>query len=221
MKSPALTIGFAFVVGLALSLNMFGQQTRQRNSQPQTEQATFNSPAKNDSLKRVGFRLTIWKTIHSVNQNSAQDSIDTLKKIGCEVNSNNHGNHIDVQFRCEQWKTMEVPSDQLAAQWSSWLIEKGMETVIVDPPAASQKPTVKYRLVAPKSVHLHDPQQAKEIVDTLKMIGVEVSEHSHGDHIDANYHCPEWNTIELATDQNAHSWQTWLNNAGFETRHTH
>jgi hypothetical protein len=173
------------------------------------------------SLKRVGFRLTDWKTIHSHSEQDAKVAISTLTKIGCEVTSDNHGNHIDVRYRCPEWKSMKVSTDQLANQWSTWCAGKGMETVVLNPPANTKNATVKFRLPNEKSIHLHDPIQAQQILNTLKMIGCTVSTSAHGNHIDASFSCPEWITIELPSDDNAHSWQKWLKESGFETQHVH
>ncbi len=118
-------------------------------------------------------------------------------------------------------KRWSCRSDQLASQWASWLIEKGMETVIVDPPANTKGPTVRYRMPTTKKLHIHDPDKAKEMVMTLQLIGVYVSTSNHGNHIDASVHCPQWKTIELTSDEIAHKWQKWLNDNGFETQHTH
>lgn len=171
--------------------------------------------------KKMGFRLTKWKTIHSHSQADAQQQVATLTKIGCEVKTENHGDHVDVRYRCVDWKTLKLDTAQLVYQWTTWCQAKGMETVVLDPPAATKKPTVRYRMIAKKKVHLHEPDQAKQIVNTLKMIGCQVTTNQHGDHLDATFVCPAWKTMELESCKNAHSWQDWLKETGFETEHTH
>ncbi len=171
--------------------------------------------------KKMGFRLIEWKTIHSHSQEEAKETVAALQKIGCEVTSNSHGNHIDVQYRCPEWKSMKLATDQLVNQWSSWCAGKGMETVVMNPPAGTQKATVKFRLVTARTVHLDDMVQAKQIVNTLEMIGCNIKTNQHGDHMDATFSCPEWVTIEVPTDANSHAWQKWLNESGFETQHSH
>lgn len=171
------------------------------------------------SVKRIGFRSLNWKTIHA--HQPVQEDIDTLKKLGCEVTAHAHGDHQDIRYRCVQWQTIEVPTDSLKISWAQWLLKKDMEIVVVDPPANTPNPTVQYRLTEPKTLHLHDADKADQIVGTLQMIGVEVATHSHGDHLDARFHCPQWKTIELANEAQAHSWEKWLQEAGFETHHTH
>ena len=171
--------------------------------------------------KKVGFRLTEWKTIHSHSEEEAQEILATMTKIGCEVASDNHGNHIDIKYRCPEWKSMKLTTDQLVNQWSTWCQSKGMETVVMNPPATTQKPTVKFKLPADRTVHLHDPVQAKQIINTLELIGCEVQSDQHGNHIDATFRCPSWITIELPSDGNAHAWKKWLEESGFETQHSH
>ena len=231
----SLAFTFASVATVANGQQPLTWQTKRQSAQPtqpvrhaqstgQAKLASFNENVRateKTNLKTVGFRLIEWKTIHADSEASAQESVASLKKIGCEVEMNNHGNHIDVRYRCPQWKAMELPSDQLAAQWTSWLKGKSLETVVVNPPANTKSPTVMFRLSTPKTLHLHDPQKANEIVGTLRLIGVEVSVNNHGNHIDATFQCPNWTTIELPSDSNAHVWQKWLNESGFETKHTH
>ena len=172
-------------------------------------------------LKKLGFRVIDWKTIHSKTEAEAQQDIATLKKIGCEVTSENHGNHIDIKYRCPEWKAIKLATDDLVSQWSGWCLTKGMETVVVNPPATTKKPTVKFKLAAARSVHLHDPKQAAQIINTLNLVGCQVTTQMHDGHTDATFSCPEWRTIELETEELAHSWQKWFNDSGFETQHTH
>jgi len=87
--------------------------------------------------------------------------------------------------------------------------------------ANTLKPTVRYRLVQPRTVHLHNQADGEKIINTLELVGVNVTTSNHGDHMDATFSCPEWLTIELPTEDTAHSWQNWFRESGFETQHTH
>ena len=171
--------------------------------------------------KRVGFRLKDWKTVHTHSAQDAQETVATLKKIGCDVKSENHGNHVDVRYRCPEWKSMRLTTDQLVNQWTTWCAAKGMETVVVNPSATTKKPTVKFRLAAKRTIHLHDSVQTEQILNTLKLIGCDVSSHQHGDHMDVTFKCPQWITIELPSEAKAFSWQKWLKESGFETQPSH
>jgi biotin operon repressor len=223
--AAAISIAFAASIATAQqSGNSTSVMAQGNRSGGQAKLASFTeniSSPRNSNLRKVGFRLLEWKTIHAESEAAAKENVSSLKKIGCEVQMSNHGNHIDVRYRCPQWKAMELPTDQLAAQWTEWLKGKSLETVVVNPPANTKKPTVDFRMAAPQTLHLHDPQKANEIIGTLRLIGVEVAVNNHGNHLDATFQCPNWTTIELPSDSNAHVWQKWLDEAGFETKHTH
>jgi biotin operon repressor len=212
-----------FAIFSMLAASLIAAQTAEAQTETQQQAQTQSSTMIQATAapKKMGFRLTEWKTIHSHSQEEAQETIAALEKIGCEVTSGNHGNHIDVNYRCPEWKSMKLATDQLGNQWATWCGAKGMETVIMNPPANTQKATVKFRMPVAKTVHLHDATAAKQIINTLKLIGCEVQSNQHGDHMDATFSCPEWITIEVPTDANAHSWQKWLDESGFETQHTH
>jgi len=172
-------------------------------------------------LKKLGFRLTQWKTIHSSSAGQAANESETLKKIGCEVVSENHGNHMDIKYRCLEWKSIKLGTDQLVNQWQMWCADKGMETVIMNPPATTQKPTVSFRLTQTRNEHMHNPVDGAKIVNTLKLVGCQVATKDHNGHTDVTFSCPNWITIELPSERVAHAWQKWFNDSGFETQHKH
>ena len=185
-----------------------------------TTSLTPAKPVKSRTMK-MGYRLEGWKTLHANTSEEAEQSMATLEKIGCEVQTQNHGNHIDVIYRCVDWRSMKLSSSNLVGQWSQWCRDRGMETVLLNPSPETKQPTVRFRKVDSRTVHLHDEAKAKQIVNTLRMIGCEVTTNSHGNHLDATFSCLEWLTIELEDEPHAHAWQNWLNNSGFETQHTH
>lgn len=209
----------ALLVPMAHAQTAAAQTTMQRG-QTQAQQAV---PAVQAAapLRKLGFRVVDWKTIHSKTEVEAQQDISTLKKIGCEVVSQQHENHIDIKYRCPQWKSIKLATDGLVAQWSQWCKTKGMETVVMNPPANTKKPTVRFRLANARNVHLHNPVEGQMIVNTLNLVGCNVTTKDHNGHMDATFDCPNWITIELETEESAHSWQKWFNDSGFETQHTH
>ena len=219
MKKLAIFAVAVLVSGSQLLCNNLDAQTVSQTQMAQ-QQATPAVLA-NAPLKKMGFRMPQWKTIHSHSAEEAETAIATLKKLGCEVTSDNHGNHIDVKYRCSEWKTLNLATDQLVNQWSTWCNAKGMETVVINPPANTQKATVKFRLATPKTVHLHDPEQAKQIMNTLELINCQMTTNNHGNHLDLTFASPEWITLELASDEKAHGWEKWLKESGFETQHVH
>lgn len=172
-------------------------------------------------VKKLGFRLSQWKTIHASSPEKAQEEVETLKRIGCEALTQTHGDHVDVRYQCPEWKSIKLSSDELVQQWANWCESKGMETVIMQPPATTPRPTVRFRLTKARTVHLHNQAEGEQIINTLKLVGCQVATHSHGDHMDATFSCPDWLTIELPSEDIAHSWQGWFRESGFETQHTH
>ena len=168
--------------------------------------------------KIVGYRATEWKTIHTSSKAEAEQTLRTLKRIGCEVGTNNHGDHVDITFRCEEWRSMKVKTYSLQSQWSNWCENQGMETVVVNPPATTKRPIVAFQMVKPRTVHLHDHADAQKILNTLTLVGCELKTVDHNGHTDATFSCPQWRTIELATEDSALAWEKWLKESGFDIR---
>ena len=226
MCTPLLQFGLAAAFTLGLTIQTHGQPTlsptqRVADTSQSANSTTQPTVGTSVSAQRIGYRLKDWKTIHSHDLETALSDVETLQKLGCEVTSNDHGNHVDVRYRCVDWKIMELSQDVLVEQWSTWLSAKGIETVIANPPESTTQPTVKFRLASARTMHLHNPTEASQILNTMKMIGVQVTSKSHGDHQDATVSCPDWKTIGLVSEGQAHVWQEWLKKSGFETKHTH
>lgn len=217
-----LLVGFAIESASGQVENGSATKTQVRRT-PANVGQTRNVPAVKTSAapKIVGYRAPEWESIHTTSEDEATQVIATLKKIGCEVDTVDHDNHIDVKFRCAEWRSMQVKTFGLQGQWAEWCKKHGLETVVVNPPADTKKPTVSFRLPKQRTVHLHDVHKAKQIINTLNLIGCEVETKDHDGHIDATFACPEWSTIELTSEDSAHGWQKWLNESGFETKHTH
>ncbi len=76
----------------------------------------------------VAYRLADWKTLHFDDAKTGNAHYDAVKKLGCEVKKDNHGGHLDVSYRCTQWKEMTVASHNKAHEWEKWLKAAGFET---------------------------------------------------------------------------------------------
>lgn len=76
----------------------------------------------------VRFRLLKWKASHVEDSQSAEDLAKTLKDIGCEVDMHAHDGHIDVRYRCPEWKSIALKTHDDAHKWERWLKTKGFET---------------------------------------------------------------------------------------------
>ena len=82
----------------------------------------------NESKEVVEYRLVKWKTAHAPNVEEGKKMATTLKKLKCEVRTSNHGNHIDVTYRCAAWKKLSLKDHPTAHKWESWLKKYGFET---------------------------------------------------------------------------------------------
>lgn len=226
-----LLTGFATETasGQSSTNNAAGSANRSHPTQTQVQSpatSVYRSPQGTASqvssaAKIVGYRAPEWKSLHTTSSEEAEQTLATLKKIGCEVDTNNHGDHFDIKYRCPEWRSMKVKTHTLQSQWSSWCENQGMETVIVNPPANTKRPTVSFLMAQPRTVHLHDQVAATKILNTLTLVGCSISTNDHNSHIDATFSCPQWKTIELVSEDSAHAWQKWLKESGFETRHAH
>ncbi len=87
--------------------------------------------------------------------------------------------------------------------------------------SAHASEAIAYRLSDWKEMHYDDPGQAAQHLAAVKKLGCEASQQSHGDHTDVVYRSPAWQALEVANDELAHQWETWLKGAGFETLHGH
>lgn len=78
----------------------------------------------------VELRLTEWRTFHGDASRTAaiEQVAETLENIGCEVVRDNHGNHVDVRYRCPMWTEISFANHRTAEQWIAWLAANGFET---------------------------------------------------------------------------------------------
>ena len=78
----------------------------------------------------VDFRLVEWKKFHfeSAQTRDQKQITATLKRLGCQIKEDRHGNHTDVAFRAPVWSTIRVADHATADQWMRWLKQTGFET---------------------------------------------------------------------------------------------
>jgi len=76
----------------------------------------------------VRYRLTQWKSQHLHDATKSKKILATLEKLGCEIEKADHNGHIDVKYRCPEWKQLELKSHADAHKWESWLKEFKFET---------------------------------------------------------------------------------------------
>lgn len=76
----------------------------------------------------VRFRLENWKSLHLNQQAEADEMLKQLQKLGIEAKQTPHNGHIDVVYRCPQWKALTTKTDEAAHQWENWLKKLGFQT---------------------------------------------------------------------------------------------
>lgn len=177
----------------------------------------------------VAFRMENWFAKHIHDEAQATKHADTLKQLGCEVKTNAHAGHIDVQCRTVYWKSLELKSHEQASQWENWLKQSGFDTIYGQPASATKKvgpdgkhlEIVKYRLADWTSQHVHDSNQLSQLLALYRALGCDTETASHNGHTDLKKRCASWMEMELPTHDAAHKWQDFLKKAGFETQHEH
>lgn len=97
----------------------------------------------------------------------------------------------------------------------------GLVLAAAGPAAAAEKEAVQFRLKSWKTLEFEDASKAKAHADAVKKIGCEVTQENHGGHIDVTYRCPEWKQVAVRNHGEAHKWEKWLKDSGFETKHAH
>lgn len=170
------------------------------------------------STETVAFTLPNWKTMHFEDSRKAAQHADAIKKLGCEIKQGQHAGHIDVSYRCVQWRTMELANHQLADQWIGWLKGSGFDTshAHLDPNYTNGAEVVEFRLTNWKAVHGKGGDQDREMIDLLTKIGCEVSVAEHAGHSDITFRAPTWRDVHMTDHADAEKLMAWLKQAGFE-----
>lgn len=76
----------------------------------------------------VRYKLADWKAKHIHDAKKADTISDTLKKLGCETARAEHNGHIDVRYRCPQWRQLDLKTHEEASKWEKWLKDYHFET---------------------------------------------------------------------------------------------
>jgi hypothetical protein len=166
----------------------------------------------------IAFQLPQWKTMHFEDAAKAKQHADMVAKLGCEVKQGQHAGHIDLTYRCVQWKSMAVETHQLADQWCGWLKGSGFDVSYAhpDPAYAEGNEVVEFRLVNWKLIHGKGAVDDKKLVDMLSKLGCEVVETAHAGHADIRFRAPTWRDVHVADHKTADELGTWLKKNGFE-----
>lgn len=166
----------------------------------------------------IAFHLPKWKTMHFDDAAKAKQHADMVKKLGCEVKEGKHAGHIDLTYRCVQWKSMAVETHQLADQWSGWLKGSGFDVSHAhpNPVYAEGKEAVEFRLLSWKTIHGKGTAEDKKFVNLLSNLGCEVVESEHAGHSDIKFRAPIWRDVHVADHKTADELGIWLKTIGFE-----
>lgn len=76
----------------------------------------------------VRYKAEKWQAKHIHDTKKAETIAATLTKLGCEVKKEEHNGHLDVRYRCPQWKQMELKTHEEASKWEKWFKEYGFQT---------------------------------------------------------------------------------------------
>lgn len=195
------------------------------------------------AAESIAYRLTATKEMHFDDARKAELHLATVRKLGCTARMDSHGGHTDVIYESSPWQSLEVANDELAHQWEDWLKKAGFETIhghTADHDSGhdasdghdhaghshaghghGDMEEVAYQLRQWKTIHIEDERELTELVALLKGLGCEVRSEGHSDHTDLSIRCASWRHIEFDTHRAAASWEAWLKQNGFVTRHEH
>lgn len=212
---------FALVVPSGMAIGQEHSDSHDHGSHAGHDHAAHGEH--NHSGELLAFQLPAWNSMHFDDANQAAQHAATVKKLGCEVKQDNHAGHIDVTYRCANWKSMQVKNHQLAEQWSKWLAASGFDVSHghTDPAYTTGAEAVEFRLVAWREVHGDGSPNETAFIDQLRRLGVDVRIDEHNGHSDIKFRAPTWREVHLASHNDADNLMAWLKQNGFEVRHEH
>lgn len=222
LNTHTLILAFSFLAGL-LASNWAYAQTATR-AQP----VSSSTPA--TAKVYVAFRMEKWSSKHVHDAAQANTHAETLRKLGCEVSTATHNGHTDVNCRTVFWKSLSLDSHEQAHQWISWLQQAGFETIHGHAagqqthgaaPSGTHRELVQFRMAEWRSQHVESDTELSQLVALYRGLGCQVETHQHAGHTDVKARCPEWMEVEMPSHPAADSWQKFLGDMGFETKHEH
>ncbi len=76
----------------------------------------------------VAYRCEKWMARHEHDKKQADQIVDTLKKLKCEVDLHSHGDHMDIKYRCPKWLSHKTKTHEDAHKLQAWLTALKFET---------------------------------------------------------------------------------------------
>ena len=204
-KFAVLTVSLwaAFLVSLS---PLAGQETRAPADNPQNHRSFL---IKSDT----------WYAGHYHDAAQARRIHDLLKSAGCETEMLDHAGHIDVQYRCAQWKKVTVKTDKDLVEWQKWLPGMNLQSIVLDPPEGLGLTVVRIQLAAAHTLHIDSAAEADDTENLLNLLGCKVTRAPHDGHVDLTVECPEWKSVGFQNHDAAHQWQEWFSRLGFTAEH--
>jgi len=89
--------------------------------------SSLPSPVQAAENEVVEYRLTQQRTMHLDDEKISRQYHTTLQQLKCESNLDIHDGHIDLTYRCRQWRRVEFDSHAAAHKWEQWLKAFGFE----------------------------------------------------------------------------------------------
>jgi hypothetical protein len=90
--------------------------------------ALVAGPTLAQAAEIVRYQLPLWKVKHLHDTTKADTISTTLKKLGCELKQEKHDGHIDLRYRCPEWRELKLDSHAEADKWEKWLKEFDFKT---------------------------------------------------------------------------------------------
>lgn len=78
----------------------------------------------------VAYPLPNWRLLHTREPAELKEPFALMKGLSSDVQSENHGGHMEVRIPCSRPKQIEFTPDKAAARWNQWL---GQNRIYVTP----------------------------------------------------------------------------------------
>lgn len=78
--------------------------------------------------EEVSYRCEKWQSRHEHDKKQADQIVNTLKALKCEVERQSHGNHEDIKYRCPKWLNHTTKTHADAHKLEAWLKALKFET---------------------------------------------------------------------------------------------
>ena len=176
----------------------------------------------------VSYRLTSWKALTLVSDQTAHQWEDWMKKSGFETlhahgEDHDHSglNQTGADHAGHNHGTAGTSAPGARPLASGHFHGDGHNHGAVGGDAHAVQEVVSYSLSNWSTTHARDQRESDEVVAILRGLGCEVKEERHDGHADVIFRCARPMHLELPSHQVALGWENWLQKTGFRTQHMH